>query len=95
MNSSLTPQEIISWFKKYPPVSTDGQVQLATAMLAIGKPEKAHAMIRYIWLNGNFGGKKKEQRFYRRHKKLLSKEDHIKRLDRLLWQARSSALFNA
>jgi len=35
MGDSLTPFEVIRWFKQYPPVSTDGQVQMARAMLEI------------------------------------------------------------
>jgi len=88
MRNSLPAPEVISWFQKYPPVSTDGQVQLAQATLAMGKTDKAHAMLRYIWLNGNFGGKKKERRFYKKFKSLLGGDANVKRMDRLLWQGR-------
>ena len=45
-------------------------------------------MLRYIWLNGNFGGKKKERRFYKKFRKILSSDANVKRMDRLLWQGR-------
>ncbi|MEQ8194207.1 MAG: lytic transglycosylase domain-containing protein [Rhodospirillales bacterium] len=88
MGNSLSSEETIRWFKKLPPVSDDGRTQLAGAMLAAGHTEKARAMIRYLWINGNFGGKSKERVFYNRYRKILSAEDHTKRLDRLLWEGR-------
>jgi soluble lytic murein transglycosylase len=88
MRNSLPAPEVIRWFKKYTPVSTDGQVQLAQAMLAMGKTDKAHEMLRYIWQNGNFGGKKKERWFYKKFRKVFSSDANVKRMDRLLWQGR-------
>ena len=88
MGNKLEPQEILAWFKKFPPVSTDGRAQVAGAMLATGRTEKAHAMIRYLWLHGNFSGKGKEKKFYRRYKKIITAKDNIARLDRLLWSGR-------
>ncbi len=88
MNSRLPSRKVIQWFKKYPPVSTHGQVQLAMAMLAQGHKDKAHEMLRYIWLNGNFGGKKQERQFYKKFRNILGPNANVKRLDRLLWKGR-------
>ncbi|MEX2449577.1 MAG: lytic transglycosylase domain-containing protein [Rhodospirillales bacterium] len=88
MGNSLSPEETIRWFKKFPPVSDDGRTQLAAAMMAQGHTDKAGAMVRYLWINGNFGGERKERNFYNRYRKILTAKDHIARLDRLSWEGR-------
>ena len=56
-------------------------------MLASGQVEAGRAALRAAWIDGNFT-KRQERRFYRRYRKYLTRQDHIERLDRLIWRGR-------
>lgn len=88
MRDDLDPALVLQWFDGKDPVSTEGWVQLARALVASGDKEKAGAVIRDIWINRNFA-KRPEKTFYKRYRRYLSAEDHVKRLDRLLWEGRN------
>ena len=88
MPSKLTPKQIMAWFAEYGgPVSTMGRVRHAQALKALGQKKAANQAFRRIWIEGNFT-KRQEKNFYRRHKKLITKSDHIARLERLIWEER-------
>lgn len=87
MPLSLTAAEVLAWFKKYEPVSSTGWTRYAEALVASGRADMGHAVIRETWIEGNFS-QKDEKSFYNRHKKLLTREDHAQRLDRLIWAGR-------
>lgn len=86
----LSPSEIVSWFGQRKPVSATGRGRLAGALLAIGQKEKAVKIIRKAWLEDNFP-RAEEKAFYKNFRKHLTRGDHIKRLDRLLWDDKRSA----
>ena len=50
----------------------------------MGDTKKATKLIREIWVHGNFGAQQ-ERQFYRQFRRYMTREDHIERLDRLLW----------
>jgi soluble lytic murein transglycosylase len=87
MTAKTPHSAILAWFKARQPVSTDGSVRYGASLLALGNREKARRVLRDVWINGDFG-KRQEKNFYRRYRKLLTREDHIARLDRLLWDGR-------
>jgi soluble lytic murein transglycosylase len=84
---TMSPREVLAWFESNPPVSTDGLMRHATALMAVGKDEGAHAAVRKAWIEGDFG-KSQEQDFFRRFRGLLTPADHRARLERLLWEDR-------
>jgi len=79
--------EVLDWFEQNPPVSATGKSRLAAALLASGRVDEARALARETWLTGNFP-KAEERDFYKKFRKLLSADDHVKRLDRLLWDGK-------
>lgn len=85
---TMSHREVLAWFERYPPVSTDGLIRHATALMAVGKDEGAHAAVRKAWIEGDFG-KSQEQDFFRRFRGLLTPADHRARLERLLWEDRA------
>lgn len=85
MHSSLGAPAIMAWFGDREPVSTEGWVRLGAALLEEGKKDEAIAIFRKTWVNGSFT-KSQERHFYRAYRRYLTREDHIERLDRLLWQ---------
>lgn len=88
MLRNLDPYKLLDWFDKYPPVSTDGWVSYAWALLKTGRKDKARSVIRDIWINRNFA-KHPEKSFYRNYRRYLTSDDHVKRLERLLWEGRN------
>lgn len=88
MPIKFSPADVMAWFDQMGgPVSTMGRVRKAQAQIKLGLDEVAAREIRDIWVSGNFT-KSQEKRFYRRHKKLITKSDHQDRLERLIWQER-------
>lgn len=87
--SKWTPEQVLEFMANSGgPSSTMGHVRHAEALLKSGFEEAATLALQAIWISGNFT-KYQEKAFYRRHKKRLSKEGHLKRLDRLIWAERS------
>ena len=86
----LSPTEIVTWFGDRSPVSATGRGRLAGAFLALGQQEKAVKIIRKAWIDDNFP-RAEEKAFYKNFRKHLTRADHIKRLDRLLWDGKKSA----
>jgi soluble lytic murein transglycosylase len=87
MTGKLPPHEVLAWFERYPPVSADGRARFGAALLSQGGKEKGRAVLKQAWILGNFT-KVREKQFYKRHRKLLTYSDHVRRLDRLLWEGR-------
>lgn len=85
---SMPAEEILAWFKRHPPLGTDGLVRQAAALNAVGQDAAGRAAVREAWIEGDFG-KVQEQQFYRQFRKQLTQADHQARLDRLLWEDRS------
>ena len=76
------------WFKRYPPVGAVGKIRHAEIMLNAGDTEGAAATLRAIWITADFGPLD-EKNFLARYSVLIRPEDHIKRIDRLLWDGQS------
>ncbi len=88
MPSRFTAAEVMAWFDEMGgPVSTIGRVRKAEAQVKLGLTDQAHKAFRDIWITGNFT-KSQEKNFYRKHRKIITKADHIARLDRLIWEER-------
>ena len=87
MTGKIPPHEVLAWFQARPPVSADGRVRFGAALLAGADEVKGRAVLKEAWIQGNFT-KAREKNFYSRYRKLLTYTDHVKRLDRLLWEGR-------
>ena len=85
MTAQLSDQEIFDWFEKRDPLTVDGGIYLGQAYLNQKNITQATKFLRKAWVSGNFGAKQ-ERYFYKRFRRYLTREDHIARLDRLLWQ---------
>lgn len=88
MKDSLSPDVVLDWFESTEPVSTEGRIQQIRALLANGQKERAVVVIRDTWINRNFS-KRPEKAFYKKYRRYLGADDHLKRLDRLLWEGRN------
>lgn len=83
--TAATPNDrILAWFKGHEPVTVDGGMAYARALLAAGLQDKAVALIRTTWAEGGFGVMQ-ERQFLTLFDDYVRVEDHWRRLDRLLW----------
>lgn len=74
----------LDWFARHPPVNGEGHFKLAQALVASGDSAAAADHMRQAWREGNFTAAR-ERVFLGRFGTLLTPEDHIARLDRMLW----------
>jgi len=81
------PDRVIAWFSKYRPRTSDGRAMLGAALLSVGRRDQGVAVLRHAWIESDYGVKQ-ERIFARRYRKLLTRDDHRARLDRLVWDRR-------
>jgi soluble lytic murein transglycosylase len=89
MGNAVADQEALAWFAKNPPVSAAGQIRLAEALIATGDTQHGMKILRHAWISANLSDAQ-ERDLYKRYRKVLAKEDHVARLDRLLWEGRDA-----
>lgn len=88
LRDSIPDTEVLAWFSRHEPRTVKGRMHLARALLGAGEREQATALLRETWVNGDFP-RSQERDFLRRYRRFLRQEDHVARLDRLLWAGRS------
>lgn len=79
---------VLAWFALRGPQTVDGAMRYIEALLRAGEKDKAVNLIRSTWMSGGFGTVQ-EKTFLNRYHTYLTAEDHLKRLDHLIWQGRS------
>ena len=88
IGADIPPDIVLDWFHRHPPGSAMGKVRYAEALMATGAVERGKSMLREAWISGAFT-KANENAIFKRHGKILTKEDHARRLDRLLWDGKA------
>ena len=79
------PEQVaLDWFARHPPVNGEGHFKLAQALVASGDSEAVAKHVRQAWREGSFTAAR-ERVFLGQFGALLTPEDHIARLDRMLW----------
>ncbi len=84
MPEYLKPQDILKWFGERDPLSVEGAIKLAGALIATRQEKRAERVIQSAWIERDFD-KADEQVFLQRFGHLLHSAHHWARLDRLLW----------
>ena len=87
MSPGYPDAQVLAWYGKRQPSTTEGSTRLAESLLDLGRRDEATKLIRATWVNANFGDQQ-ELIFYKKFKDYLTKKDHIDRLDRLVWAGR-------
>lgn len=90
LDDRVGAERVRAWFARHPPLTGPGRWRLAEAMLATGDEMEAVALLRRAWVDGDFT-LSQERQFLKRHRKRLRAEDHVARLDRLLWERKRRA----
>lgn len=87
---SFTAAQVLAWFDERPPITGSGALQHAAALWESGRKDAARQAARQYWRAVDFDADE-ETAFRRRFKTLLSEDDEIARLERLLWDRRTTA----
>ena len=91
MGDAMESARVIDWFTAYPPLSGVGKMRLAEAHRARGENEIAAGLLRDAWVNGDLSRGEAKTFYQRYHHGWLTAEDHVARLDRLLWDGKRGA----
>lgn len=75
------------FFRDRPPLTTRGHIRYAEALLDVGEDERAAGLLRRAWVEGDFS-RSEGRKFYDLYGHLLGEDDHVARLDNLLWDYR-------
>ncbi|MCU0838934.1 MAG: lytic transglycosylase domain-containing protein [Rhodospirillales bacterium] len=90
LTDGYSPELLVSWFERFPPLTTNGRRQYAAAATAIGPAERQQAAVREAWIKGSFSDSE-ELAFLAAYESALTAEDHGRRVDRLLWDGHTQA----
>ncbi|MEI6560341.1 MAG: lytic transglycosylase domain-containing protein [Rhodospirillaceae bacterium] len=82
---------VVAWFEQHPPVSALGLGRYADALAASGEADRAADLVRRFWVDLEFADDDDENDFRRRFAAILGPADHAARLERVLWDHKSSA----
>lgn len=88
IGADIPSETVLAWFRRHPPVSAIGKVRFAEALIAGGEDTKGIALLRLAWAEGRFS-RAHEKEILKKHGRRLGTDDHIRRLDRLLWDGRA------
>lgn len=90
MPKNLDDATVIAWFAHREPGTAAGVMRLGTALLDSGRTDQARALVRQGWVENDMTVEE-EREFLALFKKNLRAEDHVARLDRLLWDREQAA----
>ena len=89
MPAGLPIGDVIAWFDARPPVTVEGTVRFAEALNAVGRQADAATLARTVWTDIRVS-EQGQQLMLAQLGGLLTTQDHIARLDNLLWSRRES-----
>ncbi len=84
MARGVSDSEVLAWYRWRDPISREGRLRFAAALLGAGEKNRATALVRTAWIEGTFNARELRET-YRRYRKILRPEDHAARLERLVW----------
>ncbi len=88
MRRHVSDEAVLAYFRWRDPMSRHGRLRYAKALLAEGKTEQAAKFVRIAWVHDRFSTSELKAT-HRRFGSLLRPEDHVARLDRLVWESRA------
>jgi len=88
--SGLSAPFIISWFESNPPTTGRGHIAYAEALLEEGRTEEGEDMLRETWRSRSLP-LPIQRDVYRTHQSRLTQDDHVARVDYLIWSNQRTA----
>ncbi len=89
--SGMAPQQVVAWFAGAQPTTPQGAMALATAEQELGRGQDAAALIRHWWRTQIFDADVQRSMFTR-FSAYLTTDDHVARVDTLLYGSQGPAL---
>src|SRR5262249_4829147 len=89
--AGVADKTLDEWFERFPPVTSAGKLKQAQIWIDTGRVEEGKARIREVWINSDLPAFE-EKTLLQRYGDVLREEDHVKRLDRLLWDDQTEAV---
>jgi soluble lytic murein transglycosylase len=91
-DGNVRDHDLIAWFDDETPITGVGKMALVEAYKEnkMGSDEKIAYLVRDAWRNGDFD-EDQERKIQSEYAKLLREDDYIGRIDRLLWEEKTSA----
>lgn len=86
----VSDRTLTEWFARSPPVTPAGKLKQADIWIAAGHVEEGRERIREVWVRSDFSSFE-EKALLERYHDVLRSSDHVKRLDRLLWDGQVDA----
>jgi soluble lytic murein transglycosylase len=90
-SAGLGPQQVIAWFGDGQPTTAQGAMALASAYQQLGRTTEAQTLIKHWWRTQSFDADI-QQAMLIRFGSFLTVDDHIKRVDALLYGPQGPAL---
>ncbi|MEO1310001.1 MAG: transglycosylase SLT domain-containing protein [Pseudomonadota bacterium] len=90
MPESLPSKEALAYFGKHAPLTGEGKFRFAEELWKDRERDRARALIRSAWIEHDYSSSE-EKAILKEFGKRLSSEDHVDRVDRLLWGRRITA----
>ncbi len=87
LGDSTPRHRVLAWFDANPPLTGRGVHRYAEALLAAGRTDEVPPLVRRAWVNYDMP-RRIEVGFRKRFRKMLTYQDHLDRLDRLIWEGR-------
>lgn len=91
MVQEMSDETIRAWFRWRDPETRDGRLRYADILFASGDETRATSFVRKAWIEDEFSSKELRAT-YKHFKKYLRAEDHIARLDRLVWEHKTRSV---
>jgi len=85
----MSNQDIVNWFKNNPPQIGEGRIRYGKALIAVGQPDEGKTWIRRAWAENDFT-KTRQREILANYGSLIDAATNRARLDRLLWDRRTS-----
>lgn len=90
MSDAIPATDILAWYENRAPKTLNGIRQFARALTQGGEFARMEAMLRKAWVDLDFSARE-EHDFRKDFRQFLTEDDNVARLDRLLWEGRTSA----
>ena len=81
-------KKIISWYEKYPPITSKGSIDYLEALIKENGLQSQKQMIKNIWINKNLTYNQ-QRYFINKYSKFWNQDDNWKRFERLIYEGKN------
>lgn len=78
-------RKVLDWYTYRQPGLGEAELRWGEALMRIGRVDEAEEAIRHGWITGTFS-QKEEFDILGKYRQFLRPEDHVRRIDRLIWE---------